>query len=617
MLNSNSGRQEANPLSILNELKRRNVFKVGIAYVIVAWLVAQVLQLVFESFGTPVWAIKTVLVLLATGLPFALFFAWAFEMTPDGLKRESEVDRSQSITPQTGGKLNLTITALMAMALAYFAYDKFVLSGDREAALVAAMTQAVTEQKPPEPEAAANTEKSIAVLPFVNMSSDSEQEYFSDGISEELLNGLAKIDSLKVAARTSSFSFKGQNKPIGEIAQVLGVEHILEGSVRKSGDQVRITAQLIRVSDGFHMWSETYDRELVNIFIIQDEITDAIVSELRVKLDVQTQITSTTTSNHEAYQEYLQGRYYWNLRTAPNIYLAVEHLERATQLDPTYTDAWTSLGEAWVLLPIWEYNYEKAPEQFEQARLAANKALTLNPASGDAYSVLGYIHMLKLEWRECFENFELALRFEPEDANIWHWYAYALSSVGKYNMTEEAYQTALNLDPLSRIISANSAEQFILSGRYDIALDRIEQTLALAPDFAFAWHMKGISHTAKNEFADARAAFGKYFELLDNETLELKLVDYIEESIRTEIPGQPPEGLEDPTLVDPYFASFALVSAGQYDGALDLIEQQSESNIPHSAALYLNSVLFQEKMGHISRYHELVARLATVESEKN
>lgn len=604
-------------MSIFNELKRRNVFKVGIAYVVVAWLVAQVLQLVFESFGTPAWAIKTVLVLLATGLPFALFFAWAFEMTPEGLKRESEVDRSQSIATQTGKKLNLTVTFLMALALTYFAYDKFVLTRDREAALVEARNQALAEHAPVEPDVAVETERSIAVLPFVNMSSDPEQEYFSDGISEELLNGLAKIDSLKVAARTSSFSFKGQNKPVGEIAQVLGVDHILEGSVRKSGSQIRITAQLIRVSDGFHMWSETYDREMVNIFAIQDEITEAIVSELRVKLNVQTQIASTATSNHEAYQEYLQGRYYWNLRTTGSIYLAVEHFERATQLDPSYIDAWTGLAEAWVLLPIWEFNYAKAPEQLEKARLAANKALTLNPSSGSAYAVLGYFHMMKLEWRDSFANYELALEYEPVNAHIWHWYAFALVSVGKNAMAEDAYKMAVELDPLSRIIGANSAEQFNLAGQYDVALDRIDQTLAFAPDFAFAWQTKGISHVAKNEFAEARAAFEKVRELYGSETLELKLIDYIEKFVRTGKPGQPLVGLDDPVLVDPYFASFALVCAGQYERALDLIEQLSASSIPHSGAFYLKSVLFQEKMGQIPRYRELVTRLTTVDSDRN
>jgi len=239
-------------LSLFNELKRRNVFRVGVAYIVVAWLVAQVLQLVFESFGTPAWAIKSVLVLLAIGLPFALFFAWAFEMTPEGIKREHEVDRSQSITPQTGKKLNFMITVVMALALVYFAYDKFVLSSGRDTALVEATTLAVSEQTDSE-EPPVEDDKSIAVLPFVNMSEDAGNEYFSDGISEEILNALAKVKELKVAGRTSSFAFKGQNQDLRLIGETLGVTHILEGSVRKAGGKVRITAQLIKVDDGFHM----------------------------------------------------------------------------------------------------------------------------------------------------------------------------------------------------------------------------------------------------------------------------------------------------------------------------------------------------------------------------
>ncbi len=604
-------------MHLFKELQRRNVFRVAIGYIVSSWLLAQVADLVLENVGAPDWVMQTILLVLALGFPVVVFFSWAYEVTPEGIKRESEVDRTQSTTQVTGRKLDRAITGVLVIALAYFAYDKFVLSGDREAALVEATTQAVAEQAPAEPEVAANTEKTIAVLPFVNMSSDPEQEYFSDGISEELLNGLAKIDSLKVAARTSSFSFKGQNKPIGEIAQVLGVKHILEGSVRKSGSQIRITAQLIRVSDGFHMWSETYDRELVNIFAIQDEITEAIVSELRVKLNVQTQIASTTTSSPEAYQEYLRGRYYWNLRTPKNIYIAVEHFERATHIDPSYSDAWAGLSESWVLLPIWEFNYAKAPAQLENARQAANRALSLNPASGRAHAALGYMHMLKLEWRECFDNYKLALNYEPKNASIWHWYAFALVSVGKYVMAEDAYQMATKLDPLSRIISANAAEQFNVSGQYDIALDRIAQTLAFAPDFGIAWQTKGISHVARNEFDEARVAFKRVAELYGTETLELEMIDFIEEYIRTGKPGQAPAGLDDPNLIDPYLASFSLVCAGQYKGALDLIEQQSATNFPHAAVLFLKSVLFQEKMGHMPRYQELVTRLTTVESDKD
>lgn len=597
-------------MSIFNELKRRNVFKVGIAYVIVAWLVAQVLQLVFESFGTPVWAIKSVLVLLAIGLPFALFFAWAFEMTPDGIKREEDVDRSQSITSQTSSKLNFMITVVMALALVYFAYDKFVLSGDRQAAPAEETTSAIVEA-PVAEEVSTESDWSIAVLPFVNMSSDPEQEYFSDGISEELLNGLAKIDSLKVAARTSSFSFKGQNLPVGEIADVLGVAHILEGSVRKSGSQIRVTAQLIRVSDGFHMWSETYDRELVNIFAIQDEITAAIVDELRLRLTDQSQIASTATDNTEAYKEYLQGRYFWNLREVENLYLAAGHFERATQLDPSYADAWLGVAESWVLLPAWEFSFEKAPEQLEQARQAANRALELNPKSGRAYAVLGYRNLLRLEWRECFLNFEQALKLEPGSATTWHWYAGGLAAVGRFDESSQAYQKAVALDPRSRVIGTSLADNLSIIGQYDAALSEIDRTLSFAPDFMFAWQMKGYYHLAKHEFTEARAAFLKVSEIAGMKRFEMKTVDLIEDYVNTGKPGTLPDWLDDPTLVDRYYASFILVSSGQYEAALDLIEQQAESSIPHLASYLLRSALFQEKLGDIPRFKELVTRLAT------
>ena len=270
-------------MSFFQELQRRNVFKVTIAYIVVAWLVAQVLQLIFESFGTPDWVMKTVLVLMAAGMAFAVFFAWAFEMTPEGLKREHEIDRSESIAPQTGKKLNNLIIAVMALALGYFAYDKFMLSTDRDAALVEATTQAVTEQVDSEAVDSVS-DNSIAVLPFVNMSSDVEQEYFSDGLSEELLNLLAKIPELNVASRSSAFQFKGEKFDLKEVAKKLDVDHVLEGSVRKAGNQVRITAQLIKADDGYHMWSETYDRSLDNIFAIQDEISAAVVAALKIEL---------------------------------------------------------------------------------------------------------------------------------------------------------------------------------------------------------------------------------------------------------------------------------------------------------------------------------------------
>jgi len=331
-------------LSFFNELKRRNVFKVGAAYVVIVWLVAQVLQLVFESFGTPDWVMKTVLVLMITGLPFALFFAWAFEMTPEGLKRENEVDRSQSITSETGRKLNNAIIGILVVALAYFVYDKFALDASREASLVETVKQEVTGQVDVEPQALAEKDKSIAVLPFVNMSGDQENEYFSDGLTEELLNSLARIKELKVIGRTSSFAFKGKNTDLREIGQTLGVAHILEGSVRKAQNRVRITAQLIKVEDGYHMWSDTFDRELDDIFAIQEEIATRVARELTSTLlgDTAGQLVHQSTSNTQAYEAYLRGRYLF-VRNPDDIQVqneAEQLFQRALDLDPQFILAW-------------------------------------------------------------------------------------------------------------------------------------------------------------------------------------------------------------------------------------------------------------------------------------
>ena len=255
-------------MSLFNELKRRNVFRVGIAYIVMAWLVLQVADVILNNITAPGWVFHVLLLFLAIGFPFAVFFAWAFELTPEGLKKEKDVDRSKSVTRITARKLDYVVIAVLVLALAYFTFDKFVLDPLRDAELVQATT----------------ADKSIAVLPFVNMSNDPEQEYFSDGISEELLNVLAQFPGLQVAARTSAFQFKGQNRDIAGIAKQLHVNHVLEGSVRKAGNRLRITAQLIDADSGFQLWSETYDRELDDIFAIQDEISAAIGDALMIEL---------------------------------------------------------------------------------------------------------------------------------------------------------------------------------------------------------------------------------------------------------------------------------------------------------------------------------------------
>ena len=259
-------------MSLITELKRRNVFRVAAAYAVIAWVLAQVADLAFDNFGTPDWVPKTVLFVLILGFPLAIFFAWAFELTPEGVKKEKDVDRSQSITHQTGRKLNFLITAVLILAVGLLLVDKFVLR-DSETHVA---TDAIV---------ASATDKSVAVLPFVAMSSGPDDEYFADGMTEEILNSLTHLPDLLVTARTSAFAFKGLDESIPEIAAKLGVAHVVEGSVRRAGDQLRITAQLIRAHDGFHLWSETYDRSAADSFGVQGEIAAKIAAALDIVLD--------------------------------------------------------------------------------------------------------------------------------------------------------------------------------------------------------------------------------------------------------------------------------------------------------------------------------------------
>ena len=322
-------------MGLIEELKRRNVIRMAGLYLVGAWLLVQVAGTVLPMFGAPAWLPRSVVILLALGFVPALVFAWVFELTPEGIKRDDEVAPGRSIAPQTAQRMNRMTVAILALALLYFGFDKFVLAPRHDAALVAATTQAVTAdaKSGAKPDVDRN---SIAVLPFVNMSDDKQNEYFSDGLSEELLNLLAQLPQLRVIARTSSFSFKGKEVDVATIARTLNVANVLEGSVRKSGKTLRITAQLIRASDSSHLWSQTYDRELTDIFKIQDEIAGAIAEALEGKLVGEpVAVSSARTANPAAYDYYLQGRAFTARRVDDNLKLAVAAFDRAIARDPS------------------------------------------------------------------------------------------------------------------------------------------------------------------------------------------------------------------------------------------------------------------------------------------
>jgi TolB-like protein len=328
------------------------VFRVGAAYVVGAWLLIQVAETIFPLFGFDDAPARIVVVVLMIGFVPALIFAWAFELTPEGLKKESEVDRTQSIAPNTGKKLDRAIMVVLALALGYFAFDKFVMTPQRESEQLAALEEQKTtevEQARQEGRSQALVEsygdKSIAVLPFVNMSEDRGNEYFADGLSEELLNMMVKIPELRVAARTSSFSFKDKDLTISEIARELNVSHVLEGSVRKSGNKVRITAQLIKADDGFHLWSENFDRTLDDIFVVQDEIASEVTRALEVTLLGKSQTDHRI--DPEAYSLGLKGLYFLQQRGKENSEKSVTALLQAIELEPGYAWAWQLLSIAY------------------------------------------------------------------------------------------------------------------------------------------------------------------------------------------------------------------------------------------------------------------------------
>ena len=424
------------------ELKRRNVFRVAVAYLVAAWLLLQVADIVLDNINAPDWIIQVFMLALVVGLPVALIFAWAFEMTPEGLKREKDVDRSQSITHHTGRKLDRVIIGILALAVVVLVVDR-VRHAQQDEIPGSAETAAADS---------AEAAPSIAVLPFVNMSSDPEQEYFSDGISEEILNSLAKVKELKVAGRTSSFAFKGQNQDLRQIGDTLGVEHILEGSVRKSGATVRITAQLIQVDDGFHLWSETYDRELTDIFAIQDEISSAILEQLKAHLVGLAETPAPAAAERtdsEVYDRYLLARQRIYERKRLAIESAAELLDKAIAADPEYAPAYAQRGISALLLSEASYGELANSEAMSQGKLYLDKALQLDPDLAEAWAGLGLYHSNRPgEYPQAIEALEKALALNPNLIDASNWLQIAYGETGDNRRALAILEEMVARDPL-------------------------------------------------------------------------------------------------------------------------------------------------------------------------
>jgi TolB-like protein/cytochrome c-type biogenesis protein CcmH/NrfG len=469
-------------MSLFAELKRRNVFRVGLAYVVATWLLLQVVDVLSPIFDLPDWAPKLIFLILLVGFIPVIIFSWAFEMTPEGIKRESEISRDESITHHTAKKLDMITIGLLVAAIATVALDRFLPQSEPDPAGVAQDSLAATEAETPDKaEQVIADQKSIAVLPFVNMSDDAANEYFSDGISEEILNALAKVTDLKVAGRTSSFAFKGRNQDLREIGSALNVSHILEGSVRKAGNRVRITAQLIKVDDGYHLWSENYDRELDDVFAIQDEISIAILQQLKAHL-VGEESTTVARTDSQAYELYLLASQRIYERNQASLEMASDLLNEAIAIDPGYAPAVAQLGIATLLLSEISYGDIPAQEADKKATEYFNKALELDPNQAEAMSGLGLYHYFsRLDYDAGIMWLEKALAINPNLVNASVWLSTALGDLGEIRKSQEILEATFARDPLHPATFNNLAQSYAVTGNTGKAREMLDDLRRYVP----------------------------------------------------------------------------------------------------------------------------------------
>ena len=496
--------------SIFTELKRRNVIRVALLYGLAAWIILQVAGLLFGLLELPNWAGKLVLGLLLLGFPLVLLFSWIYELTPDGIRRESQIDRSEAAAGPGVRKLNIAIVALLVLTIAIVAIDR--LLPDR-ASVPAAKTAADSASIPPatagRAASTASAGPSIAVLPFVDMSVSRDNEYFSDGLTEELLNSLAKIRTLKVAGRTSSFAYKGKDVDLRVIGKALGVAHVLEGSVRKAGNRLRITAQLVSAADGYHLWSETYDRDMTDVFAIQSDIAEQVAQAMQVTLlgEDRTRMQAGGTTDPEAHNDYLRGMYFLNLGSREDsLRKAVASFEKALARDPDYAQAWIRLGGTWSWLMA--NGWVEVDEARRHIERAGERARTLAPNLGGGYFLQStLLAFVDLNWAEALSMAERAVALEPVNPEVLRRYAYITNVIGRHDEAIDAARRGLEIDPG---LSDNRLElgvDYLWARRYPEAETVFRELIARDPEFPRARYNLGVCRYVQGDPADALALF--------------------------------------------------------------------------------------------------------------
>jgi serine/threonine-protein kinase len=550
-------------MGLISELRRRNVLRMAVLYAVAAWLIMQVAEVIIGLANLPEWIGPTILGLLAVGFPIALIFSWFYELTPEGISLEKDVAAAESITHVTSRRMDFIVISLLCAAVILFAYDKWWIG------------------PPPE--------QSIAVLPFVNMSNDPDNEYFADGISEELLNVLAKIEDFRVTGRTSSFSFKGKDTDIQTIGEKLHVQTILEGSVRKAGDQVRITAQLVNVEDGYRLWSETYDRNLNNIFEVQDEIATAVVSALRLELPTRPAPSGRTGGvDPTAYRHYLQGRFLAHGSTADKIDLGLTHLRETTRLEPSFAPAYAAIADAMIVKAF--FSTSPSAEIVGEARTAAQSAIALNPDLAEAYVALASIRMFfDFDWPGSEDAFRKAISLGPTSSPAYYRYANLLTGLARFDEAVRMAERAVEIDPIA--IGALHAFGLakLFGGDFEGAVAAFGNAIEVRPDWTWGYVKKSLAHALIGQDTEAlslaeqtekltggwgSAFLQSWLAWVYSVTGQDELLQRVAERIN--------QGIEDNRIEDPFGVALTYLATGEFSLALEWAERTVNERSPNA-----------------------------------
>ena len=544
--------------SFFGELKRRNVYKVAVAYAVVAWLVIQVATQVFPFLEIPSWVIRLVIALVAIGFPIALVIAWAFEATPEGIKRTEVADAMPAVARQKKHAWIYIVIAAGAISMALFFVGRFSATG----------LQPATPGVPA---------KSIAVLPFENLSRDPDNAYFAEGVQDEILTRLAKVADLKVISRTSTQKYKSAPDNLRAIAQQLGVANILEGSVQKANDQVRVNVQLINATTDAHLWADIYDRKVTDIFAAESEIAKTIADTLRAKLTGSEMVAmaKVPTADSEAYEVYMKGRYFWNKRTGADLRKAIEYFNQAIAKDPNYALAYVGLADSYLLLS--NYGAAAPKDSIPQAKAAVKMALELDPNSGEAHASAGILSDNDFQFEHGITEFERAIQLSPNYATAHHWFGDGpLMSLGRFDRALVEGKRAVELDPLSLINNADLGWVYINARRYDDAIAQLRKTIEIDPRFYLARYYLGEALQVKGQLPEAMTEYRTAVELNDD-PLALALLGqaYARAGQRDEaqkILARLTEAAKS-RYVSQYGFALVLIGLGDKEGAIDALER--------------------------------------------